>query len=113
MTEEIIPVAKPVVEEPRPPVEAASGQAIAALILGVLSLLCLGFLSGIPAIILGKMELSAIAAGRASKAGEGIAKVGFILGIVGTVLTCLVILGIVLICILGFSSTSLQNLNSI
>ncbi|MDH3255600.1 MAG: hypothetical protein OEM62_11455, partial [Acidobacteriota bacterium] len=36
--------------------------------------------------ILGKQELNAIAAGQAPAAGEGVAKAGMILGIIGTIL---------------------------
>ncbi len=84
-----IPIATPV--QPMPPPQQASQtgstRALATLILGVLSLICGGFMTGIPAIILGHMELKAIKLGTAPKEGEGLAKVGYILGIVGTVLT--------------------------
>ena len=96
MDQENIPVAEPV----KPPTgnhhEVASGRAIATLILGILSLLCTGFLTGIPAIILGNMELKDIKAGKSSKQSEGIARVGFILGIIGTALTCIITLIIAL-----------------
>ncbi|MFH0799228.1 MAG: DUF4190 domain-containing protein [Pseudomonadota bacterium] len=105
MVDENIPVAKPVdvPVQTQPPAPSASGRAIAALILGILSLLCMGFLSGIPAIILGSMELKAIKAGHAPQAGEGVARVGYILGIVGTVLTCLAILAFAALMALGMS----------
>jgi hypothetical protein len=96
MDEQNIPVATPVNTNTSGQgggqAEGASTRAILALIFGILSLLCAGFLSGIPAIILGKMEMNAIKAGLAPKAGEGTAKVGFILGIIGTALSCLVTL---------------------
>ena len=95
-------------QQPQAPGQAASGRAIAALILGILSLLCMGFLSGIPAIILGAMEMKAIKAGTSPVAGESAAKVGFVLGIVGTVLTCLTILGFVFMVILGISVGSME-----
>ena len=104
MEQENIPVAKPV--EPTPPQEptqAASTRATAALVLGILSIICMGFLAGIPAIILGSMELRAIKAGQAPAAGEGLAKVGYVLGIVGTVLTCLAMMALISLMALGIT----------
>lgn len=63
-----------------------SGRAIATLVLGVVSLIpCCLFLSGIPAIILGRCELTAVRAGNAPASGETLARVGYVLGIIGTV----------------------------
>lgn len=67
----------------------ASGQAIVALVLGILSLVCGGFLMGLPAFFLGRAEEKAIARGDSSKAGQQMAKIGWILGLVGTILSCL------------------------
>ena len=112
MDEQPIPVATPIAPPPSAP-QAASGRAVAALILGILSIVCMGFLTGIPAIILGKMEMSAIKAGLVPAAGESSAKVGFILGIIGTVLTCLSILGFVLLIVLGVSLGSLSDVQHV
>ena len=82
MDEQNIPVAKPVEsnkpaeQAPQGPTSQASSKAMAALILGILALVCMGFLTGIPAIIIGKMELKDIKEGKSPKEGEGIAKVG-------------------------------------
>lgn len=105
MHQDPIPVAQPVASpSPPPPAGAgASGRAVAALILGILSLVCMGFLAGVPAIILGSMELKAIRRGEAPAAGEGVAKVGYILGIIGTVLTCLATLAAIALMVLGIS----------
>jgi hypothetical protein len=90
-----------------PPRDVASNRAMTALILGILSIMCTGFLTGIPAIIMGKMELIKIKAGKSNPAGNGIARAGFVLGIVGTVLTCLIVLtGIALIALAAFMGTS-------
>lgn len=70
---------------------SASGRAIASMVLSILGLVVVGcglFLS-IPGMILGKMEMNAIAAGQAPKAGETLAKIGFYVGIAGTVIYCL------------------------
>ena len=105
MDENNIPVAQPVspCQGGQTSSQTGSTRALITLILGVLSLVCAGFMTGIPAIIIGNMELNAIKRGEAPKEGEGIAKVGFILGIVGTVLTCLAMAGIIFLMILGIS----------
>lgn len=102
--ERTIPVAQPV-EPVQQPVASQMGstRAVVTLILGILSLVCGGFLTGIPAIIIGHMELKAIKSGLAPKEGEAVTKVGFILGIVGTVLTCLAMLAIFAFALLGIS----------
>lgn len=106
MEENNIPVAKPVEPKTIPQEQLSqtgSTRALITLILGILSLVCAGFLTGIPAIIIGHIELKAIQRGEAPKEGEGVAKVGFILGIVGTVLTCIAIMGIFFMILLGIS----------
>ena len=88
----------PTTPPPPPPpgtAQGASGKAVAALVLGIMSLVCLGFLAGIPAIILGKMELKAIDQGQSPESNRNLAKIGFILGLIGTILTCLVSLAYV------------------
>lgn len=107
MENQNIPEAAPVVEQPQaqpqPIQQGASGRAVAALVLGILSIICMGFLAGIPAIILGTMELKAIKAGGAPVAGESAAKVGYILGIIGTVLSCITMLILFIMVALGVS----------
>jgi hypothetical protein len=66
----------------------ASGKATTALILGILGILCCSIVAPV-AWVLGSQELKDIAAGRSSAAGEGLAKAGKILGIIGTVLLIL------------------------
>lgn len=69
--------------------DKASTRALVALVLGILSCLFFGLFAGIPAIIVGRKEEKAIARGEAPVAGRTIAKVGWILGIVGSSLWCL------------------------
>jgi hypothetical protein len=76
--------------QPAPQQGSASGRAIASLVLSILGLIACGFLTSIPGLILGKMEMNAINAGEAPRAGETLAKVGFYLGIAGTAIYCLV-----------------------
>jgi hypothetical protein len=74
----------------QPPLPAsASGRAIAAMILSIVSAVTCGPFLSVPGLILGKMEMDAIRNGQAPPAGETYAKVGFYLGIVVTVLFCL------------------------
>ncbi|MDX2040721.1 MAG: DUF4190 domain-containing protein [Acidobacteriota bacterium] len=68
---------------------SASGRAIASMVLSILGLVMCAFFTSIPGMILGKMEMNAIAAGQAPRAGETLAKVGYYLGIAGTVIYCL------------------------
>lgn len=68
---------------------SASGRAIASMVLSILGLVMCAFFTSIPGMIMGKMEMNAIAAGQAPRAGETLAKIGFYLGIAGTVIYCL------------------------
>lgn len=90
MTEQNIPVAEPVKQKIPVHHEPTSTRALATIILGILSLVCAGFLTGVPAIIIGNLELKDIKAGKSGKQNEGITRVGFILGIIGTALTCVI-----------------------
>jgi len=62
------------------------GLAIASLILGILSLLCCGFILGPAAAITGFISRNRIAASGGAIGGGGMAMAGLILGIVGFVL---------------------------
>ena len=90
----------PMRQEPK---ENPSGRAVATLVFGILSITCAGFVTGIPAIILGTMELKAIKAGDAPAVGESNAKTGLVLGIVGTLLSVLAVLAFIAIIALGIS----------
>ncbi len=74
-----------------PSADKASGRAITSLVLGIVGILCCGPLA-IVAWILGAIELSDIKKGLSPRAGEGMAKAGMIIGIIGTVLMILGIL---------------------
>lgn len=69
-----------------------------ALVLGILSILCCGFLAGIPAIILGLNSKKAAEQGLATNGNLG--NVGFILGIIGSVLG---VIGFIINAANGFS----------
>jgi hypothetical protein len=61
------------------------GRAWNAFWLGLAALLCCGLFTGIPAIYVGAKALSDIEASRGRLVGRGLAWVGIILGIIGTV----------------------------
>jgi Domain of unknown function (DUF4190)/zinc-ribbon domain len=106
---------------PQPPTYAGGGgyqaplpvgpstKAIASLILSILSIFTCGPLLSIPGLIIGKMEMNDIAAGRAPAAGLGYAKAGFWIGVVVTALSCLVGILYAVLMILGIAGSALQS----
>lgn len=80
-----------------------------ALILGILSLTCCGFFSGVPAIFVGRSEMRKIDEGKVPASNRTMAKVGMILGIIGTVLSLLGTLVYVVLIALGISAGMMQN----
>jgi len=86
-----------------PPSQSAGAKSIIALILGILSIFMLGFLAGIPAMILAKHEEDEIRKGNSPVAGEMLAKLGFWLGLIGTVLSGLTVLFVILVIMFGLS----------
>lgn len=74
-----------------PPTDGPGARAIAALALGILALIpCLGPLTGIPAMWLGRAEMTAIRRGAAHSDGRSLAKVGSLLGTIGSIVTVVV-----------------------
>jgi hypothetical protein len=102
MTDKITPADTP--PQPFAP-SASNGLAIASLILGIVSFLGFGLLTGIPAIITGVIAL------KKQQQERGISIAGIILGSISTLLSILFILFLVLLFILGavFSSPSDTN----
>ncbi|MEQ1762367.1 MAG: zinc ribbon domain-containing protein [Pyrinomonadaceae bacterium] len=81
---------------------AASQKGLFSLILAIVALICCGPFAGIPAAILGWMELDAIKNGRSPADNKWMALVGLWGGIASTVLH---IIGYVLYVMLGMLST--------
>lgn len=77
---------------PPPTPSQSSTSSIVALVLGILSLTCCGFVSGVPAIFIGRSEIKAVDEGRISSSNRNVAKIGMILGIIGSALSLLGIL---------------------
>ena len=71
-----------------------SGLAISSLVLGMLSLLCFGMFSGIPAVICGHLAQSTIRKSEGTIGGGGLAIGGLVTGYIGTVFTTITVLGI-------------------
>lgn len=80
-------------------------KAVWAMVLGILGLVCCGFLAGIPAVILGNVAKKEIAASNGAQTGAGMAQAGFVLGIIAIALG---LLGIVLLAtgLIAMPSTS-------
>jgi len=90
--------------------EKPSPLAIAAVVLSVLSCFpcCGGCFTGIAGTVCGKMELGKIANGDSSPAGETLAKVGFILGLVNVGWWTLVAIGYALMMIMGMGGAAMM-----
>lgn len=72
------------------PSGGASSRATQSAILAVVALLCCGFLTGIPAAIMGWLEIQAIKEGKSSPDGMMMAQVGLWLGIGGTIINAII-----------------------
>src|SRR5262245_56400651 len=90
------------------PQQGASGRAITSLVLSLVSIFMCGFLTSIPGMILGKMEMNAIRQGKAPSAGEGLAKAGFYISLVVTILYGLLIMFYFLFIVMAIANASIQ-----
>lgn len=76
-----------------PPVRNDS-RAITALVLGVMSVTCLGVFAGIPAIVLGAMSRKEIDRSQGALAGRGMAAAGIVTGLFGTGISLIVLVAL-------------------
>jgi type IV pilus assembly protein PilA len=75
------PQAQPYRGQQQPPSDQQTdGKATASLVLGILSLLCLSILAGIPAVILGHMSKANIRRSMGRLKGDGMATAGLVMG---------------------------------
>ena len=72
-----------------------SGLAVCSLVLGILSLMCFGAFTGLPAIVCGHIAQSSIKNSNGTISGSGLAIGGLITGYIGTILTTIAVLGII------------------
>jgi hypothetical protein len=95
------------VPSPPPPTH---GKATTSLILGILSIVLCGLVTGIPAIVLGRQARREIRDSNGALGGDGLAQAGFVTGIIGTVWTGLVTLFVLGVFVLGsVVSTSFEE----
>ncbi len=91
----------------QPPPAGTGGQnktlALVSLVLGILSIPCCGFLSGIPAVIVGIMARGRVQKDPQNYTGSGFALAGIITGIIGTILS--IALGILQLMFYGTQAT--------
>ena len=87
----------PAPEPTQPATTGTSGLPLTSLILGIVSVLALGLLTGIPAIITGAIAL------RRKQADRGLSIAGIITGSIGTFFSLLVIGFFILMLFIGFS----------
>ena len=73
-------------QHPYGPPAKTSGKATTSLVLGVVSMVCFGFLTGIPAIIVGIRARKEIRLSQGRTSGDGLALGGIITGIIGSLL---------------------------
>lgn len=76
------------------------------LVLGILSLVLCGILTGIPAWIMGNSDLKAMAAGTMDPSGRSLTNAGKICGMISTILTILGLVAVVLLLALGIALPS-------
>ena len=81
----------PYAPPPASPHGRSDNRAIGALVLGVLSMTCLGFLAGIPAIVMGAMSRKEIDRSQGALTGRAIAASGIVTGLFGTGISLIVL----------------------
>lgn len=92
-------------QQPQYP-QPSSSNAVMALVFGILSWILCGILTGIPAWIIGNIELKKISQGISPESNRGMATAGMWLGIVNTIIFALgIIVFIILLAIGTFAST--------
>jgi hypothetical protein len=84
----------PVHGHPGPSGSRNDARAITALVLGVLSMTCMGFLAGIPAIVIGAMSRKEIDRSQGALTGRGLAAGGIVTGLFGTGLSLIVLVAL-------------------
>ena len=86
--------------------QQTNGKATAALVCGLVSFACGGFFVSIPAIILGRIAQNEIRASGGRQGGEGMAKAGFILGIINVVLSVIFVAFYIVVIVAASNSSS-------
>lgn len=98
---------------PPPPPAQTNGKSIAALVLGILSIVTpyIGLLFGIVAIILSAISLKEIR--NRYEGGRGLAIAGLVCGIIGTIIYALLILLFVIVLFAAFNINDVETIRSL
>lgn len=83
-----------------------NGMGTAALIFGILQFFCLGIIGSILAVVLGKIGMDKADQGLANN--RGVAKAGFVLGIIGLVLSAIALVIWVILIATGALNTTVE-----
>lgn len=102
------PYGQPVPPRASPP---TSSKATTSLVLGVVSLLLCGFLTGIPAIFVGLSARKEIKRSNGSLGGEGLALGGIITGVLGTI--WMLVATALLIALFAFGADVINNYSEV
>ncbi len=89
--------------QPTPTGQLERGRGALILVFGILSLVMFGLITGIPAWVMGHTDLRRMREGKMEGADEGLTRAGMILGIIGTLISGLAILFIILVVVGIFS----------
>lgn len=84
------------------------GRGALILVLGIISLVMFGLLTGIPAWVMGHTDLRRMREGKMENTDEGLTRAGMILGIIATIISGLFIVFLVLVVIGIFSFAGLM-----
>lgn len=79
------------------------GRGALILVFGILSLLMFGLITGIPAWVMGNTDLRRMREGKMETADEGLTRAGMILGIIGTLISGLILIFMILVIVGLFS----------
>lgn len=87
-----------------------NGMGTAALIFGILQFFCLGIVGSILALVLGKIGMDKADQGLANN--RGVAKAGFVLGIIGLVLSAIALVVWIILIATGALNTTVEYTSS-
>lgn len=86
---------------PAAPLLPTAQGATVSLVLGILALVACGLFTGIPAMVMGRQASRAITESQGRLGGSGLATAGFVTGLIGTVLTSLLLAFVIFVFALG------------
>ena len=95
------PPPRPVAPKPPQPPQEGNGQAIASMVLGILSFVFCGPLLSVPAVILGHMALNKVRQGLIPADARGFAMAGLVLGYVNLAVFVFIVIPYILFAAFG------------